>query len=308
MRILYLKNETTNLGDAIQSLAAKYLIISSGNEPIPIEKEHIINRTIQAPSPLETESYLINGWFTKHEFNMLLESINGNTNGILAGIHISDWYDSKNINEKINTIKSELEIGCRDSGTYDQLIGIHTKAWTSGCLTTTLGLTFNFNAQKGKNDKDKVLFVDIQSCKCITREMETEEFTHSTGLNQTELEAEKTLNLFDDHSYIVTRRLHCALPACSMGKQVLFFGNIKDYRIEPVLLSGAKIAKYPSYRNENSLLLKLVYLLQRKVANLLRCKVVSDWMISLKQRKDEKPGANRILYSEIMDRIMRLKA
>ena len=307
MKIFYLRNETTNLGDAIQSLAARYLILSSGHEPIPIVKEELMKCEENQPGPLSTEKYLINGWFTKHEFNTLIKRIGGNTNGIIAGVHISDWYDEKHTNEAINQSNLELKIGCRDSATFKQIINIHSKSWISGCLTTTLGITFKPNIITKSDNKCKALFVDIKSCRCLSKKIESHNFTHSNGSIQTEAKAERSLNLFSNYKFIITRRLHCALPSCSFGKLVLFFGNIKDYRIEPILLSGSTIRRYPSYRNEKLIVLRVLHLMQRKLSNLSRCRSVSKWIYLSLKGKYATPTANKILYNEIINQILCLE-
>lgn len=305
MKILYLKNETTNLGDAIQSLAAKYIILGSGNEPIPIDKQKMMEEAENQQSPLATEKYLINGWFTKHEFNKLIKKIDGNTNGILAGIHISDWYDKEHTEEEIKKRKLKLNIGCRDSGTYEQIKNVYNETWVSGCLTTTLGITFEHDAYN--KDNNKALFVDIKSCKFLPKSIEGHSFTHSNGTIQTEKNAEESLKLFNSYKFIITRRLHCALPSCSMGKNVLFFGNIKDYRIEPIILSGATIKEYPSYRKEKSRLLRAFYLMQRKLFSFSRCRSIREWVDFSLKGKCTTPRANEILYNEMLNRISNLE-
>lgn len=254
-KIGYLKNETTNLGDAIQSLAAKKIIQSLGIIPVGIHKDELLGKGCP---PSDVDALLINGWFTKDEFNGLISGKEGFQKVVTAGIHISDWDGGGETIDKGTEKHEGLDIGARDSGTKKILTENNYKAWISGCLTTTLSITNPVGRYRHKREgsKRRIALVDLDTNlpKNVLAKNNLEIFTHNECNTRyyTEEDAEERITEYSDFDMIATRRLHCALPMVGYGHNVLFFGNLKDYRIEPITTTGSKIKWYPSYRREIS--------------------------------------------------------
>ncbi len=280
-RIGYLKNESTNLGDAIQSLAAKKIIQSLGMIAVGFNKDELLGRSF--PSG-EVNAVLVNGWFTKDEFNRLINGEKNFPKIVAAGIHISDWDGTGERIDKRAKKHGELDIGARDSGTKRLLVEAHYKSWISGCLTTTLSLTnpIDRNRLKSINSIDRVAFVDISISlpdKSLAN-YDLTRFTHNECDSRrfTEEDAEKRIREYLDFDIIVTRRLHCALPLVGYGQRVLFYGDTKDYRVEPITTTGCKIKWYPSYRRELSGYKRLLSTAKRKWWSKTAAKGALDWI------------------------------
>lgn len=140
-------NGKFNIGDYIQSLAAKQFFPNSSTF-LYIDRDHT-NEYQGEPVKL-----IMNGWYS-HEPQNWPPSIQ--INPLFVAIHINETIKDQFLTEEsIAYFKRFEPIGCRDYNTQKMLLSKGIKAYFSGCLTLTLGLTY----QHKKISCNKIYFVD----------------------------------------------------------------------------------------------------------------------------------------------------
>lgn len=129
----------TNIGDYIQSLAAKQYI----------DKENEINYYHRDKlNYIERDSYqaIMNGWFTHNKENWPPSS---KLHPLFISFHInSEVYDSLLSEVSIKYLKKYAPIGCRDKATAEKLNKKGVDAYFSSCLTTTLGKKYSYSGNR----------------------------------------------------------------------------------------------------------------------------------------------------------------
>lgn len=127
-------------------------------------------------------------------------------------------------------------VGCRDLFTMERLKGIGIDAYFSGCITLTLPL---MPIKKVK--KEYVCIVDVEKSvrerlleifrntdydvKIITHNRERDS---SLSWDERKRSVENLLTTYRNAKYVITKRLHCALPCLSQGTPVLIIKAQKD--------------------------------------------------------------------------------
>lgn len=137
----------TNIGDYIQSLAAKQFI-SDDNNVLYYHRD-------------ELNSYdggeakvVMNGWFTHRPENWPPSE---KINPLFVAFHInSSAYTQLLSEESISYLKKYEPIGCRDEVTAQLLREHGVDAYFSSCLTTTLGYKY----KNTEAERDKIYIVD----------------------------------------------------------------------------------------------------------------------------------------------------
>ena len=244
-------NEGINIGDYIQSIAARQFLPSV---------DVLVDRDSVASYSGDPVKLIMNGWWHIFEGNEV-------TSDAIAPLYVA--YHIKNPEglspKALNHLKKYAPIGCRDLATMSCLQENGVDAYLSSCLTLTLGKTYYVPENERTNT---VYFVDcyaldvkesdwIQWIKWWMRRYRSKITGRSRSPRYVQLE-HRTLELIEDYlrgahvekrghyvpvSYsddkrfqvadqflrdyskarlIVTSRLHCALPALSMGIPVLF--------------------------------------------------------------------------------------
>ncbi|MFH4358375.1 polysaccharide pyruvyl transferase family protein [Vibrio diabolicus] len=247
----------TNVGDYIQSLAAKQFIPNS----VDIEA---INREELNKHISDDEIFLImNGWFS-HQPSCWppAESIKP----LFVSFHINSSVKEffSRSEEILKYLKNYEPIGCRDTSTRDFLVSKGIDAYFSGCLTTTL----NRDDWSSLQDRNGVLFIDIYQGKgslkhlfnrkdinflekllrlpktiknrfsCYNADLIEAKLIkaldnqapkylttqHSVNLSEDERYelAKKFLTEYANSELVVTSRIHVALPCLAFGTPVLF--------------------------------------------------------------------------------------
>lgn len=133
-----------NIGDYIQSLAAMQF---TGPDVVLVEREHLHEYD---GAPLRM---ILNAYYMHHPQNW---PPSNQIEPLLISIHINPHKAEEMLSDKgIEYFKRYEPIGCRDKGTEEilRLRGIET--YFSGCLTLTLGNSFQHNPTEGK-----ICFVD----------------------------------------------------------------------------------------------------------------------------------------------------
>jgi len=215
-----LKYSTKNLGDEIQSIAARQFLpkVDYYIDRDNIDEKHIHNDT----------NMILNGWFTHNPENWPIK--NNNLKPLIISFHISNNYGSSveklTDKESIRYYKKHEPIGCRDISTLNLLKSKGINSYFSGCLTLTLKNRFE---QRGNNvyivdvdDEVKQIIPDHMknSIKFLTH-------SHEGSLNHLEnlSKAQSLLDKYAQAKMVITSRLHCALPCLAFGTPVEFINR-----------------------------------------------------------------------------------
>ena len=151
--LLKYRNNESNIGDYIQSLAAKRFL---PQVDVLVSREKL--------NEVKDPVYIIlNGWFMHHPSHWPpSEAVTAK----FISFHINDFAKEQMTNEKsIAYYKKHEPIGCRDKFTEKLLKDKGIDAYFSGCLTLTLE-----KEKYVKNEKEDIIFCDILSHKNDTDE------------------------------------------------------------------------------------------------------------------------------------------
>jgi|WetSurSiteA1Bulk_404760.scaffolds.fasta_scaffold16010_2 hypothetical protein len=140
------KNNRINIGDYIQSLAARQFFDNK------IDK--FVCREYLDQYSEEDIRLIMNGWFLSEPKNWPPSS---KIHPLFISFHLNSSARKELLNDRsIDYFKKYEPIGCRDLNTFEILQQKGVKSYFSSCLTLTLGNTFKF-----KEDRDdKIYFVD----------------------------------------------------------------------------------------------------------------------------------------------------
>jgi len=261
--LLKYRNQETNIGDYIQSLAAKRFL-PEVNTLISREE---LNKTT------EKAKIILNGWFMHHPENWPpSESLIPK----FVAFHINDFAKKTLTNPKaISYYKKHQPIGCRDKFTLQKLQEKGVDAYFSGCLTLTLekekyqdtsktGAIVLCDILSHKNDitetdkkslwkkirnphkliikATKNLIEDVKEKKeikyiikkLIPKEILNQSITVSNQDFKAKThedkfaKAEELLRLYASAKLVVTSRIHVALPCLAFGTPVVFVRPDRD--------------------------------------------------------------------------------
>ncbi len=227
----YIGYSTENLGDDIQAIAAKRFLPENS---IPIERDFI--GTFENSSQIPV---IVNGWFMlrnnfystkeKHNFNWP-PSIN--IDPLLISLHFTPNF-IKTLLSKRNKqyLIDHGPVGARDYYTLQILQKYNIPSYFSGCITLTL--------QNDELERDDIVYaVDIDK-DCLTylkkkTSYPVEELTHTLPENL-RLDTEGRLKLtetlltkYKKAKFVVTSRLHVALPCLAFQTPVLLIDKTPD--------------------------------------------------------------------------------
>lgn len=249
---IYVKRNWINLGDYVQSTAAKQFLPSIDAF---IPRDHM-NAYLGDPVKM-----IMNAWYMDLPENF---PPSDDINPLYVSIHINSTIVDKIFTpESIAHFKKFQPIGCRDFYTRDLLISKGIDAYYSGCMTLTLGETY-----KRDNVTDDVYFIDVMYDSMTLSELVRQplrfgkrilngrafEFTHRNKVLRRHFDgellksakfetqiipyisADEGFKLADDFlkrlanaKLVVTSRIHTALPCLAMGTPVIFVnGGFKN--------------------------------------------------------------------------------
>lgn len=236
-------SKSNNLGDYIQSIAAKEL---AGLNSVCLDREKL---NIYSGPKI---NLIMNGWFMENSKNWPPSE---QINPLFISFHINPTAKRNMLSDKgIEFFKKHEPIGCRDYYTQRILSEKGVKTYFSGCLTLTLQ---NNNTQKKEgilvlsaldrmNPKisTKNFFLNIfkypkknlvykKSKKNLdefisnqkhSKAIKESQIIDTTGKTQMEIFslANKQLDLISKSKLVITSRIHTALPAISLGAKVIF--------------------------------------------------------------------------------------
>lgn len=280
--------ETVNIGDYIQALAAKQFLPYVDSV---IQREHLKDYNE------EDINMIMNGWYMHHtEQWPPSEKINP----LYVAFHLN-VKARKNIlnNDGIKYLQKHQPIGCRDISTRDVLKEHNIDAYFSGCLTLTLGKTYSNPQKDGKvyfvdpsisfsirkvgdiissfmeilkhpisilrlcfknkksakySIKDKILLPLKMSIffreysKFFTKQtlLKAEYICQDAKYIKKDYPSDQDLlnyanSLIDKYAkadFIVTSRIHCALPALGLGTQVIYTYTPDDSEVSKCRFEG----------------------------------------------------------------------
>lgn len=330
------EGEIFNIGDYVQSIAARQFI---GIPDIFIDREHL-------NYPLDTSVGLIaNGWYMHHPENW---PPNENIYPLFVALHINKLAEKSLLSpESIIYLKQFQPIGCRDYHTVRILKEVGIEAYFSGCLTLTLGITY-----QRTSPSDTVYFTDLNPdirknirflAKCawnyiskyslikqiqkqmkrcgIQRSMKFSVALYSTYSNviddalflqavykKQEIEnnfnseeekfsyADSLLREYAKAKFVITSRIHCALPCLAIGTPVLYVDNQNLSEIHNCRLDGLR-----------QLFHKIIIRSNHITCELKKNNEKIDSNFSFSNKKDYMPLANQLTdkcrkFADILNR------
>jgi hypothetical protein len=227
--------ESYNLGDEIQSLAARQFL---PRVDFTVDREALSSLAIEEPSSL-----ILNGWFMHHPENF---PPRGNTRPLLTSMHISQDASLENergvlphqhllFGERAEYFRRWGPVGGRDWHTVALLHRHDIPAYWSGCLTLTLS-----PPSPAPPRDDVVCAVDLGEAafehlqaRCRTPLLRISHLFPTLDGQAKFDQAQHRLNRYSRCKAVVTTRLHCALPCLALGTPVLFVEAAADrYRFD----------------------------------------------------------------------------
>ena len=215
--------DTVNIGDEIQSLAAKRFLPKI---------DYYFNRNNidqTKTSANETIRLIMNGWFIEPAADnkrINWPPKNPNIDPLLVSMHVSFLNGSLDIfksPESISFLKTHAPVGARDKATYDFFKSIDVPTYYSGCLTLAL-----FPDQSIKK-QDFILAVDVsekiyQHISSNTNRPVIKMNTSHIGNLSIEARfalAKYWLVLYQSAHCVITTRLHAMLPCLALNTPVI---------------------------------------------------------------------------------------
>lgn len=239
-----------NIGDHIQSCAAEQFLPSV---------DFYVERDALNKETYDEAKIIMNGWFTDAPHNW---PPNPNLIPLFVSFHLQPSSAKIMLSkpENVNYLKEHGPIGCRDYKTLEILQSHGIESYFSFCLTTTLDVKYKseertdevyivdplYGYDKGmlsKMDpvqvlkkfpwkklgklkdyfKPKAELTDYIPQEVIDGAIFTDHYA-SAKLDNKELyaQAKELLNRYARAKYVITSRIHCALPCLALGTPVLF--------------------------------------------------------------------------------------
>jgi len=221
--------DTLNLGDEIQSIAARRFLPSI---------DHYINREMLSgfsPPDGAPVGLVMNGWFCHHPENWPPSDA---VVPLLVGLHITQERSSRGGRSAkdamlghpaVKYLRGFGPVGARDLGTLAMLRASGVDSYFSGCLSLTLS--------RPPVERDENLVVMNEVPPAVARHIRATSGKRVIGTNHAcpwndmvkRFEAAETLlAVYAGAGCVVTSRLHCALPCVAMGTPVFLLDVQRD--------------------------------------------------------------------------------
>ena len=221
-----LKYSTMNIGDEIQSIAARRFI--------PHVDEYIDRERLDSfiPPSGDTFTMILNGWYTHSPKNFP-------PSRYIAPLLVSMHF-SREIRSSITKSRASMEwlrnngpVGCRDKDTMRFLLSNDVPAYFSGCLTLTLQENKNLKTSCGR---DYILCVDVPDDVYDA----ASEMAGKTAIRLTKTVspyvsctdklklAEIYLYVYHNAATVITSNLHTAMPCLGLNTPVCLITQEKE--------------------------------------------------------------------------------
>lgn len=271
--------DSMNLGDQIQSIAAKQLLEKNNIHDIKyfVDRDtgNIYDKSNNLCSNLPEKSVkcIFNGWFDKAYTNF---PVNKAIDALFISFHVNETTKDETYNWLkpyiTNSSKSlcdlsyfydyrssGFDIGTRDIHTYNKFIeNGYINVFLSGCLTTTLQRKTSLQTRNGIYIVD----VDTKMLKKHVPENILKKAIYISHVYKKDIkddhqktkEATEMLKLYENAELVITSRLHCALPCLSYNTPVIFcYYDMKDVRlvgnIDTIPVLGKNIINFENLKN-----------------------------------------------------------
>lgn len=221
----YFGDVSVNLGDYVQSIVSKQFCRRKKVEYV--DRDYILH--YKGP-PVKM---IMNAWW-------YLQNTTFYPSEYITPLYISFHIVNQNIDlkEHLLYLKEHEPIGCRDVSTMNFLNLIGIKAYFSGCLTLTLGLSYKNYADR---INDTILcIVNCLNCKTgnviwdylmnivliyfnFTKVIYlSKHYRHYSTHYERFEQAERFLKIYEKSTLVITNNFHTLLPCISMNTPVIF--------------------------------------------------------------------------------------
>lgn len=221
---LFKYKESKNLGDEIQSLAAK--------SHLPSVDEYLDRDHLNTYKSIDPVKVIMNGWYMERPENW---PPSDDIIPLFVSMHMThkNGADNKMLSSNgIKYLKKHEPIGCRDHKTTRLLEKKGIKAYYSGCLTTTLPerhvpkteniVLVDAFYRLPKNLRKKYINQLIPEKKRKHIRLVEQDDHQTTDLEKRFDKANALLDLYAGAKVVFTSRIHCALPCLALGTPVYF--------------------------------------------------------------------------------------
>lgn len=216
--------DTVNIGDEIQSIAAKRFL---PKVDLYINRDSIDHFISQNNS--DNIKLIMNGWYLEH--SLIDDKIHWppqspNLHPLLISMHISFLNNTTNLfksENSLNFLRQNGPVGARDMATYEYLQSVDVPSYFSGCLTLTLLPDKNIK----KSNFILAADVDDETYTAIkqrtTRPVIRINSIHSGHftMEQKFALAKYWLTLYQSAHLVITTRLHAMLPCLALDTPVI---------------------------------------------------------------------------------------
>ncbi len=269
--VVYRGEYYCNIGDDIQSLAALQFM-PKVDHFIPIDEIGCFKPKSIWKRRKHSIKTIVNGWFTSNPDSWPPSPY---IMPLFISFHVADvigpGYPKPGPNVDIPAIKTLLNensvnyykkfepIGCRDRTTHKRLCDLNVLAYFSGCLTLTL-------RKRNIRRSDAIYIVDPvcgaepllknmdkvarRKVKVLTHIIPTLGFDAWSVPERFQL-ANDLLDTYSSASFVVTSRLHCALPCIAFGTPVLFIETQRDKNRFPGLIEMMNTVSYAELKDSD---------------------------------------------------------
>jgi len=211
MKIGALRWSGNNIGDDIQTVAVMQHV-----PPVDvfIHRDHL--NTYDGPEAI----LVLNGWFLEETENW---PPSDKIKPIFFGFHVQKRARAS-VAKHADYLKRHQPIGCRDPGTVEFIRSLGVEAYLSYCAT----LTFTAPADR---KPDSIYFVEADSGRfpeAKNSELEIKNVSHRFVDVPWEVRLPYAQNIVQTYGrlakFVVTSRIHCAMPCVGMGIPTVFTG------------------------------------------------------------------------------------
>lgn len=210
-----------NIGDDIIAYSAYYQLCKCGLDKDIVEKPTLRENLYDLQSGNRN---VVVGWMSHSDKNKLPDDIDKGSI-IMYGIHLTNENRCKQLMQ--SCVEHDIEIGCRDTHTYNLCQKAGVKSYMSYCPTLLLDKCH----VEGSNYCTVVDIYDETIINHIKRTTGLEVnwithrdyFNHYRTFSERMVNAKRHLQMYTKSRFVISNRLHVMLPCLSMGVPCLFY-------------------------------------------------------------------------------------